>query len=66
MKSRKLRKLVNTIMGFDGQKLEATIEEMKWGQKFQLLTRESKWFRGGYIREDGQWDAHSYVSYIGY
>lgn len=49
MKSRKLRKLVNTIMGFDGQKLEATIEEMKWGQKFQLLTRESKWFRGGGI-----------------
>lgn len=47
MKSRKLRKLVNTIIGFDGQKLEATIEEMKWGQKFQLLTRESKWFRGG-------------------
>lgn len=41
MKSRKLRKFVNTIMGFDGQKLETMIEEMKWGQKFPLLIREA-------------------------
>lgn len=46
MKSRKLRKFVNKIMGFDGQKLETMIEEMKWGQKFPLLIRGSKWSRG--------------------
>lgn len=47
IKSKRLRGWVNAFLGFNGQKLEPAIEELKWGQKYQILTAHSEWLSKG-------------------
>lgn len=47
IKNKKLRNLINSIIGFDGQQLEIEIGEMKWAQKYHSLTANSSWLTTG-------------------
>ena len=46
-KNKKIRNLINLIMGFDGQQLEIEIGEMRWAQKYHSLTFNSSWLTTG-------------------
>lgn len=51
---KKIRRLINLILGIDGLKVARQLDDIQWGLRLQSLCMGSKWFRGVFTLEDGQ------------
>lgn len=46
---KKLRKVINAILGIDGNRIIKEVEDISWGLRLQSLTMASSWYKGGGI-----------------